>query len=545
MKPYWRNLIPVAAFLLFACSDNNDTAGGATEGTNGIAHVDTLYVTDTVSVIDTISKVDTISITDTLDNRDSFSIADKKIAGFIQKGPFVKGAPVTVLELDGSTLHQTGRAFRGKVGEKGSFAVSNLNLHSNYAILETNGYYWNELTGKQSSAPITLNAIADLSDRENVNINLLTQLEYERVLLLVEKEKLSLADAKKQARKEILKAFYGSSETRNIEDMDIFGNQDGDALLLAASIMIMGNNTEAELTELLYNIAVDLENDGEFNNDSVRIDIADRSAFNLNTERIRSNILGWKISDSLPDFEKYIEKFWVNEYKLGTCDKTVEGSIKKNGNKLSHYQTTNFLCKDGHWKPIYYNPDYEYSSITDKRDGQVYRTTKIGNQVWMAENMKYKPQGANEIIACYDDSQDNCDKYGILYGLEAALVSCPEGFHIPSEEEWRVLADFMGGDSIAGPKLRAIGGWNTTEHPSTLNDKDEYGFSALPAGVHYFGGFGSITYFWTTHFGYSKDGELLGAYNIAVSDGNRMEFGGTALTTTKISLRCLKDSDEK
>lgn len=506
----FRTILPAAiATLFFACSDNDssDSAGGATEGTNG------------------------------------FAIIDKEIAGVTQKGPFVKGSPVTVLELEEKTLKQTGRAFRGKVAEKGTFSIKGVNLESNYAILEATGYYWNEITGEQSKAPITLNAIADISDRDNVNINLLTQLEYERVLQLVENDSLSISEAKKQAKKEILKGFFYSNDSLDFEDLNIFETGEGDALLLAVSSMILADNSEAELMELLFDIAEDLRN-GKIENDSIRAVIADRAAFKMDIARIRKNVMSWEMADTLPNFEKFIENFWSNEYDLGSCDKKNEGKVKKNGNKLSQYVSTNFLCEDGRWKAIYYNPDYKYGSITDKRDGQTYRTTKIGDQVWMAENMKYKPKGAHETTACYDDKESNCEKYGILYGLEAALVSCPEGFHIPSEDEWKVLANFMGGDSIAGPKLRAIGGWNTTEFPSTLNDKDEYGFSAMPAGVHYFGGFGSVTYFWTDHVAYRED-VLLGAYNIAISAGDPMEFGGTALTSTKISLRCLQDSEEK
>lgn len=569
MKALWKYLLPITTAFFASCSDNDssNTAGGATEGTNGIAEVDTLYIVDTLSTVDTIAKVDTISkidtvakvdtvtkidtipkvdtvvVIDTVTPADTFTIRAKNIQGVIQKGPFIKGAPVTVLELDGSALYQTGRAFRGKTGENGSFSVNNLNLVSNYAILEASGYYWNENTGKQSTAPITLNAIADLSNRETVNINLLTQLEYERVQLLVEKEKLSVSDAKKQARLEILKAFHSGEEKVNLEDMNIFGTETGDALLLAVSVMILADNSEAALTELLYNIATDLQDDGEFDNDSIRVNIADKAAFKLNLSQIRKNILNWEMSKDLPDFEDYIERFWINEYKLGACNSDNEGAVKKNGNQLSHYSTTQFLCNGEKWQAIYYNPNYAYGSIVDERDGQTYRTTKIGDQVWMAENMKYIPKGANEKTSCYDDNEANCQKYGRLYDLNAALVSCPEGFHIPSEAEWKVLADFMGGDSIAAPKLRAVGGWDVHDHKSTINDKDEYGFSALPAGVYYFGGFGSIGYYWTDHVVYNKDGVLLGAYNVAIGAGKDMGFGGNGVTTTKTSLRCIKDSE--
>lgn len=503
MKSIWQVLFCISiAASIFGCSDNNDSAGGATEGTNGLA------------------------------------IIDKEITGLTQKGPFVKGSPVTVLELSRDGYKQTGRAFRGKVGEKGFFKVNNLKLESNYAVLEANGYYLNEITGKTSESPITLNAVADLSGREQVNINLLTQIQYERVRHLAQDLGMDLVEAKQQSKKEILKAFY-SDDDYDLEDMNIFGAENRDALLLAVSVMIQGELSVPELTELLYNLAIDLEENGEFNNDTLIAEIADHAAFDIDTDKIRRNILSWKFTDSLPNFEYYIKNFWTNEYKLGKCNKENDGAIKKNGNKVSYYTATQFLCKDGEWSPIYYNPDFEYGTITDKRDGQKYRTTKIGNQVWMAENMKYKPKGSNMLYSCYNDEERNCKIYGYLYGLDAALEACPEGFHLPTNEEWEELAEFLGGNSIAGAKLRAIGGWNTKQFPQTKDDKDKYGFSALPAGVYYYGSKGVATYFWTSNTIKGSDGSM-GAMNVQINDTEKMYFGGNARATTQTSVRCLK-----
>lgn len=544
MKNHWLTLASFALTgLFFACSSDDSIAGGATEGTNGFAINDTIFVRDTISRIDTVTTIDTLYNTDTVFVNDSFAISQKNIAGRSQKGPFIKGSPVTVLELNERAI-QTGKAFRGKVGDKGEFEVVNLNLKTNYAILEATGYYWNEVSGKMSNAPITLNAIADLSDRENVNVNILTELEYERVMKLVEKDSLSLADAKKQAKKEILKAFYGSGEEQNLEDLDIFGNGEDDALLLAVSVMLLASHTEAELTELLYSIAKDLREDGVFSDSTLRAEIADQAAFKMNLPNIRKNMLSWEGVENIPNFEKYIDRYWTSEYKLESCSDGNEGKVMQNGNTLSHRNAARFVCKNGSWQVAYYNPDVDYNLITDERDGQVYRTVQIGDQVWMAENMRYKPNGAHEESSCYDDDEKNCKIYGRLYSLEAAMVSCPAGFHLPSEAEWKVLADFAGGDSIAAPKLRAVGSWDAYEHPDTKNDTDEYGFSALPAGVYYFGAFGAMTYFWTDHVVYNKEtGAIIGAYNVAIADHNKIDFGGNAYSSTRISLRCLKDSE--
>ena len=119
-------------------------------------------------------------------------------------------------------------------------------------------------------------------------------------------------------------------------------------------------------------------------------------------------------------------------------------------------------------------------SFTDKRDGKTYRTVKIGNQTWMAENLNYKTGKS----ICYDNKESNCQKYGRLYDWKTALKACPAGWHLPSDEEWTALTDFVGGGETKGTKLKSKTGW----FADTYMDKgykagtDDYGFSALPGG---------------------------------------------------------------
>lgn len=113
-------------------------------------------------------------------------------------------------------------------------------------------------------------------------------------------------------------------------------------------------------------------------------------------------------------------------------------------------------------------------SFTDPRDGQTYRTVKIGNQVWMAENLNYRTDDSY----CYDDEPANCRKYGRLYTWKAALNACPSGWHLPSYEEFETLFAAVGGKGVAGKALKSTSGWYNND-----NGTDVYGFSALPAGV--------------------------------------------------------------
>ena len=111
-------------------------------------------------------------------------------------------------------------------------------------------------------------------------------------------------------------------------------------------------------------------------------------------------------------------------------------------------------------------------TFTDPRDGKVYKTVEINDQVWMAENMNFDCEGSK----CYSPPK-NAEKYGRLYDWETAKKACPPGWHLPSNEEWDGLVDFAGGKDTAGKKLKAKSGWNENG-----NGTDSYGFSALPGG---------------------------------------------------------------
>jgi len=113
------------------------------------------------------------------------------------------------------------------------------------------------------------------------------------------------------------------------------------------------------------------------------------------------------------------------------------------------------------------------SYFTD-HDMQTYRTVKIGSQVWMAENYNYPATGS----LCYDNNLANGKKYGRLYDWNTAKEICPAGWHLPSNDEWQILINFAGGDSIAGKKLKSDSDWNDNG-----NGEDEYFFAALPGGL--------------------------------------------------------------
>ncbi|MCK4931129.1 MAG: hypothetical protein KAT01_03110 [Candidatus Aminicenantes bacterium] len=98
-------------------------------------------------------------------------------------------------------------------------------------------------------------------------------------------------------------------------------------------------------------------------------------------------------------------------------------------------------------------------SILTDIDGNTYKTVKIGGQIWMIENLRVTrdPDGNPITSYCYGDKEDNCTKYGRLYPFEEALKACPKGWHLPSRAECQALFAYLGGEEIAGGKLKEGG----------------------------------------------------------------------------------------
>ncbi|MBS3965396.1 MAG: hypothetical protein KGZ80_13085 [Methylomonas sp.] len=139
-------------------------------------------------------------------------------------------------------------------------------------------------------------------------------------------------------------------------------------------------------------------------------------------------------------------------------------------------------------------------SFTDPRDGNVYKTVEIGKQIWMAENLAYKPSTGS--YWAYDDNNSNIVIYGYLYDWQTALNVCPAGWRLPSDEDWKELIDYIGDNPVG--KLKATG---TIEagtglwHDPSVGATNQTGFTALPAGFHHhrsrFHNFGQSSYWWS------------------------------------------------
>ena len=227
--------------------------------------------------------------------------------------------------------------------------------------------------------------------------------------------------------------------------------------------------------------------------------------------------------------------------------------------------------------------DVVTGTLTDSRDGQTYRTVKIGDQVWMAENLNYAYTGvpysyydgpigiaytSDSTSWCYDNDPANCAKYGRLYTWAVAMDSvgewssngkgcgygktcsvasagaatlvrgiCPKGWHLPSYYEWDALFTAVGGSSTAGSKLKSTTGWNASDG---IINEDAFGFSAFPAGGRGrdggYDGEGNNAFFWSSTEDNSSNAYIL-HLNYYVDNANPRHYN----KYSGYSVRCLKD----
>ncbi len=216
--------------------------------------------------------------------------------------------------------------------------------------------------------------------------------------------------------------------------------------------------------------------------------------------------------------------------------------------------------------------DAAKKTLTDNRDGQVYKTVTIGDQIWMAENLNYADSSKTPSLKgrswCYNDSSEYCGKYGRLYTWAAAIDSvklataeenpldcgygkecglsdvvqgiCPENWHLPDTTEWRNLFTSVGGQVTAGVKLKSKTGW-----VEDGNGTDDYSFSVLPVGwrdAFLFKRVGENAVFWTSTEKYDENFHSF-SYLMELNYNNDGAYIGNDFKDDGFSIRCLKDAE--
>ena len=237
--------------------------------------------------------------------------------------------------------------------------------------------------------------------------------------------------------------------------------------------------------------------------------------------------------------------------------------------KVISFSTTGSITGD-----IKFNTDLSYSSLSDN-DFNTYRTIKIGNQTWMAENLrttKYNDGTAIPLVPagpsgwaglstpayCWylNNEAKYKNNYGALYNWYCVNTDklCPAGWHVPSYEEWETLIAFLGGDSIAGAELRETGTahWYESDISNNLEATNSSGFTALPGGylsgeiplswlIRNFNDIGLECIFWSsTAHSDQTAGDRANSIGMHYASNKRCDMGA-ALKRSGLSVRCVKN----
>jgi len=272
------------------------------------------------------------------------------------------------------------------------------------------------------------------------------------------------------------------------------------------------------------------------------------------------------------------------------CTEKEEGTIAKGLDNEDQY-----YCTEGDWVgytrwswdvplDLRMNKDVAYDSIVDSRDKQVYKVVTIGTQTWMAQNLNYADSSKTPSLKgsswCYY-KPEYCKVGGRYYTWAAAIDSvalatakenpktcgnnakpckltesklrgiCPEGWHLPSVEDWDTLLAAVGGKENANVNLKSMTGWDTVGVFG--NGTDKYGFTALPTGecsysanaehslvCGYNSGY-SVSFWSTAEQEPQGKKESTAALQFRVGGESNNEYYGNRRKDEGLSVRCVKD----
>lgn len=199
------------------------------------------------------------------DDLDGYTPTNFNVGGKVEKGPFVRGTAIQMQPLD-AELDETGESFTSTITDnEGTFTFGSKLLKSPYVKLSASGYYFNEVTGELSKGTLALNAVANLQNAADVNLNILSHLKYQRVMDLVAKDGKSFKETNNQAQEEVLKTFGLEKYAKtDVNHFSITSGTDEAAALIAVSSLILYNRSEAQITEYLSQLSEEFAEDGNF-----------------------------------------------------------------------------------------------------------------------------------------------------------------------------------------------------------------------------------------------------------------------------------------
>ena len=281
-----------------------------------------------------------------LDQGQGAGVYRATLSGTVRNGPFVFGSSVSLSEAREENFYRSESVSSGNacmVSNDGRYVMEEITTASDYAKISATGYYRNIVTGRTSGNPVTLSVLTKVAGNgDSANVNVLTHLEIPRIEQLAMNH-IEFGAAKAQAEREIFAAFGidtaqlysqnfytdGRMEKPVAEDLDLVGNTDYSAALLAIAAMLQGDRSEGDMMNLINNLAEDIKGDGVWNDPNWKIKIADwvvgmDSSWKYND--IRNNVSAWGVGP-VPNFEKYMRAFFPIAYGFEPCGASNAGKV--------------------------------------------------------------------------------------------------------------------------------------------------------------------------------------------------------------------------
>ena len=341
-------LLSPAAFV--ACSDDSSSADPGNEtplnpedpgqGNPGITPVDTGAQSHAPVAHDT-----TILVPDEPPPDGGYS---GSLTGVCEFGPLKTGSSVKLSFLDDGSLAPTGKSVSATVSsDLGPYTLQYSGMPS-YGQMEASGKFLNLIDG-DVSATVKLNSIIRAIDGEMANVNVMTHLEYPRILHLMKENAMSYADAQGKAEGEVLRAFYMNSFMVPARNAWTLGSGDADGNLLAMTLLLHADYSSAEIQNVIDAVASDLEKDGTWDDAATKAKIADW-AYMQKMDELVYYLENAAPGVPMPPFDQKFRTFWYETFGLGVCDSTIQGKLVANSNQASAYYGKDFSCSDSTWR---------------------------------------------------------------------------------------------------------------------------------------------------------------------------------------------------
>lgn len=319
-----------------------------------------------------------------------YVVVDGTVSGRIALESFAKSAQVEMVLLDSADGYKkTKTTFSGDVSSDHDYEIKKIDLYQPYVLLSVDGKFENVVEGKSQSA--SLSALGDATASEVFNLNLLSSLEADRALQLLQNSKKNYEEAKENAHVDVWNMFHLDAHDFDAPELvDVTDKSDAAAALLASTILLQAG-ADGDFEKFYKAVSADVVKDGKWDDEKTRLAIADWAlATDLKDgfASIRKAIE--KKQKNVSEFESYIKNFYLAELDFPSCDAETDGSVFFVKNKSSEFYAASyddvskskdrFVCdqKSG-WKAIPDSLKDFMGDATPAKDGEVRRGAFSGD----------------------------------------------------------------------------------------------------------------------------------------------------------------------